>query len=180
MEAQQLASRDVGGFSDPYVLVKSGSKVFGSRDEYQTDQINLPVFKSYELTALFPGAEPLVIEVWDYDELFGDDLVGSTEIDLDDRWFSDDWRRLRQKPIEKRELNHPTSSLSQGNILCWLNIYPQEKAKLSYNRDWDITPEPSLDFEIRLSVMEVVNVPFMDIEGASDVFVKAYVDGYQE
>jgi len=43
---------------------------------------------------------PLVIEAWDYDDLFGDDLIGSTTIDLDDRFFNPNWRRLEDKPIE--------------------------------------------------------------------------------
>ena len=41
---------------------------------------------------------------------------------------------------------------------------------------WDISPEPLLDYEVRLSVMDTENVPCEDVEGTSDVFIKAYID----
>jgi len=63
-----------------------------------------------------------VIQAFDYDILFGDDLIGETEIDLDDRFYSVDWLALDQKPIEHRMLRHPSCDLSQGVISCWLEI----------------------------------------------------------
>lgn len=36
----------------------------------------------------FPGAPVLEIIAYDYDDLFGDELIGETKIDLDDRYFS--------------------------------------------------------------------------------------------
>jgi hypothetical protein len=32
--------------------------------------------------------------MWDYDLLFGDDMIGETVIDLEDRYFSADWQSL--------------------------------------------------------------------------------------
>jgi len=32
-----------------------------------------------------------VIEAMDYDELFGDELIGKTSVDLEDRYFSPEW-----------------------------------------------------------------------------------------
>ena len=44
--------------------------------------------------------------MWDYDDLFGDDLIGKTSIDLDDRFFNCQWSALTEKPIEYRDLWH--------------------------------------------------------------------------
>lgn len=44
----------------------------------------------------------MVIEAYDFDDLFGDDLIGKTVVDLDDRFFSGDWQALDEKPIEYR------------------------------------------------------------------------------
>ena len=51
---------------------------------------------------MFPGCPQLKIEAWDYDLLFGDDLIGETVVDLEDRYFSSDYRSVTQKPIEHR------------------------------------------------------------------------------
>jgi hypothetical protein len=36
------------------------------------------------------------------DDLFGDDLIGDTIIDLDDRFFSAEWDSINDKPVEYR------------------------------------------------------------------------------
>jgi hypothetical protein len=46
---------------------------------------------SFEFLNEYPGAPLLEIECWDYDEFFGDDEIGRTTIDLDDRYFSLGW-----------------------------------------------------------------------------------------
>jgi len=55
---------------------------------------------------VFPGCPLLKVEMWDYDMLFGDDLIGETIVDLEDRYFNSDFRSLLNKPIEHRRLSH--------------------------------------------------------------------------
>jgi hypothetical protein len=69
-------------------------------------------YKTYEFDGSFPGCAPLVIKLMDYDDMFGDELIGSTSIDLEDRYFSPEWQSIRQKLIELRDLYHPSSSIS--------------------------------------------------------------------
>jgi hypothetical protein len=42
----------------------------------------------YEFTVDFPGAPMIEIIANDYDDFFGDELIGKTFLDLDDRYFS--------------------------------------------------------------------------------------------
>ena len=107
-----FASRDIGSASDPYLKLKCGKRKYTERDNYQLDQPNPKFYKMYEFDAEFPGAPPLVIKAMDYDDLFGDDLIGKTSIDLDDRFFSPDWQFIEDKPIEERQIYHPSSSNS--------------------------------------------------------------------
>jgi len=76
----------------------------------------------YEFDAEFPGAPTLKIQAWDYDDLFGDDMIGETEIDLDDRFFNPDWASMRHKPVEYRQLYHKSSCGSQGVVKLWIEI----------------------------------------------------------
>jgi hypothetical protein len=41
---------------------------------------------------------------------------------------------------------------------------------------FDLTPKPSEEFEVRLVVYETRNIPMMDVEGTSDVYAKAFFD----
>ena len=91
LECFDLASRDIGSASDPYMVIRYGETFKSDRDLYQLDEANPKINRVYEFSGNFPGALPLSIEVWDYDDLFGDDLIGKTIIDLDDRFFSPDW-----------------------------------------------------------------------------------------
>lgn len=89
--AANLASRDIGSDSDPYFTVKCGTFEFSNRDRYKLDNSS-PVWNEYVCFPVnLPGSKTLVISAYDYDDLFGDDLIGTTEIDLDDRWFTPNW-----------------------------------------------------------------------------------------
>lgn len=94
LEASELASRDIGSDSDPYIKITFGELVISERDEYQLDEPNPKFNKSYEFSATFPGAPPIILELMDYDDLFTDDLIGKTIIDLDDRFFNPRWLSL--------------------------------------------------------------------------------------
>jgi hypothetical protein len=136
----------------------------------------------YEFDAEFPGAHPLKIQAYDYDDLFGDDLIGETTIDLDDRFFSPEWSSIRFKPVEFRHLYHPSSNGSQGVVKLWLEINPlkgknDESASSLDNKVWDLRPRPQKDYEMRVVVWDTKDIAMMDIEGTSDVFVRAKFDG---
>jgi hypothetical protein len=70
--------------------------------------------KHYDFESVFPGCPMLFIDAMDYDDLFGDDLIGSTSVDLEDRYFLPEWRALQNKPVEYRQIYHPSSACSQG------------------------------------------------------------------
>jgi len=41
---------------------------------------------------------------------------------------------------------------------------------------WDIAEEVGQEYQLRLSIYNTKNVPMMDAEGTSDVFIKAWID----
>lgn len=48
LEGFDFSSRDEGSFSDPYIVVKCGNKVYNKRDDYQLDEPNPKFFEMFE------------------------------------------------------------------------------------------------------------------------------------
>ena len=92
MRAINLAARDSDSASDPYVKVILGSDVRDCRDDHVEDDMEPDIYKMFQFQAVFPGCPQLKIQFWDYDLLFGDDLIGETTVDLEDRYFSSDFK----------------------------------------------------------------------------------------
>lgn len=179
VSAYDLSSRDNGSPSDPYLYITCNNKIYNERDNYQLDEPNPDFYKSYDFEGTFPGCSPIKIDVYDYDEIFGDDLIGTTTIDLEDRYFSLEWQALQEKPIEYRQIYHSSSSLSQGVVKCWVEINPislqPDEVKL-----WDISPRPPMELEVRICVFNATDMKMMDWEGTSDVFFRGFFDSKED
>lgn len=171
----QLASKDNGSESDPYVYVTLGDQVFNDRANYQNDEPNPDIYQRIDFEAVFPGCPMLKIQMWDADLIFGDDLIGETLIDVEDRYFSADWNSITDKPAEMRQLHHPSSKVPQGSIILWQEIIPTT-VNLNQVETWDIAPKPVDEFELRVVVWDTEGIPMMDVEGTTDGFFKLFLD----
>lgn len=79
---------DFNGMADPYIVLHCGKQKIVDKEHKINNQLN-PVFgRSFELDVTFPMESLLKIEIWDYDTLSADDLIGETTIDLEDRYFA--------------------------------------------------------------------------------------------
>eukprot|EP00490_Sorites_sp_Unknown_P025991 CAMPEP_0114659606 /NCGR_PEP_ID=MMETSP0191-20121206/18200_1 /TAXON_ID=126664 /ORGANISM="Sorites sp." /LENGTH=338 /DNA_ID=CAMNT_0001885365 /DNA_START=520 /DNA_END=1537 /DNA_ORIENTATION=+ len=98
---------------DPYLVVKIGKHKFDTRSDHLIKTKDVDFYKGFELPIKLPGPSKLIIEVWDYDGI-GDDFIGSTTIDIEDRYFSPNWRdygtlidtKKPDKPVEERTFGH--------------------------------------------------------------------------
>ena len=62
--------------------------------------------------------------------VFSDVLIGYTEIDLEDRFFSQRFRSLTDIPIEIRQLTNDSSEVSMGDASMWIEVFKsREKSK---------------------------------------------------
>ena len=68
--------------------------VISTRERYHKHTLNPDFYEKFEIPITIPGDARVTIEVWDWDGL-GDDFMGSTVIDIEDRWFCKEWRALR-------------------------------------------------------------------------------------
>jgi hypothetical protein len=94
------------------------------------------------LNAKLSEANRLVIELYDYDDIFPNELIGTTVIDIEDRYYDSNWRNLKHKPIELRSIRDPDLPEEQAQLLMWLEVY--DKSKRSEVPIWDITPPPEM------------------------------------
>ncbi|MBN3319754.1 FR1L6 protein, partial [Atractosteus spatula] len=86
--AFNLHPADPDGKSDPYIVLRLGKTEIKDRDNYIPKQLN-PIFgRSFEIQATFPMESLLSILIYDYDMVGGDDLIGETKIDLENRFYS--------------------------------------------------------------------------------------------
>ena len=99
LEAKGLTPMDVDMYgkpskSDPYLKVKLGDFKFDDRVNAIDDVVDVDFYKMIEMDAELPGTSQLIIDVMDKDTIGYDDLIGSTVIDLEDRWFDNRWQEL--------------------------------------------------------------------------------------
>ncbi|KAF1325644.1 Inositol polyphosphate 5-phosphatase, partial [Globisporangium splendens] len=179
------------GKSDPYLRMKLGKEKVDDRKNFIDDTTDPDFYKMYQINALLPGASILTIEAMDHDFVGGDDLIGRTTIDLEDRLFDQRWQdmgkmyetssRFRPKPLEIRTLNIPTSKAPMGTIKMWVDILTPNQAH-EYP-PIDISLPPPVDLELRVIVWKARNVPsFDEAEDMNDLFFRCWMEGsdYQE
>ena len=176
LEIRDLKPKDKLSDNDPYIKIYfGGEKKFDEQKYHHNDVKKVDWYKYYDILTVFPGDSTLKIEVWDYNPIFKDELIGETSIDLEDRYFNNDWQNLRFKPIETRKLDHPDIfGQQQGHILMWVDIF-DKKDSLNMT-PWQICPEPISKIELRLIIWETEGMRMADVEDTSDIYVTAYVD----
>ncbi|XP_060519219.1 otoferlin-like isoform X2 [Cylas formicarius] len=88
VKANDLHPMDLNGKADPYVVLILGSKRISDKDNYVSKQLN-PVFgKCFEIEATFPQDSILTVQIYDWDLVGSDEMVGETKIDLENRFYS--------------------------------------------------------------------------------------------
>ncbi|XP_013379026.1 otoferlin isoform X3 [Lingula anatina] len=88
VKATDLHPMDINGKADPYLLIRCGKTVINDKEHYVSKQLN-PVFgKGFDIEATFPMESILTVQVYDWDLVGADDLIGETKIDLENRYYS--------------------------------------------------------------------------------------------
>ena len=181
-----LAPLATSNSSNPYIVVTMHDKAeadallargfdghFSFRDEsnVRPNTVNPDFNFWHELDGMFPCISSLEVAVYDRGYVT-DTLIGSTTIDLEDRWFDKEWRRLRdiqQVPRENRTLFNHSSMVPQGKVEMWVEMYEPKTAV-----DIPIVPieAPQItEWELRLVVWETRKVPKIDDKRYTNMYV---------
>ncbi|KAF4030285.1 C2 domain [Phytophthora infestans] len=184
LRGQNLQAKNANGYSDPYLRLKLGSNRINDRSNACINTLKPEFFRMFEVETTLPGASQLDINVWDRG-LVSDQLIGSTTIDLEERWFHREWQEIgaanasekRLKPIEYRHLYVPQNrTTSQGFLQLWVDILAtQEAARID---PVDISLPAPKTFEVRVVVWRAENVQDQSQSEINDYFVKAWMESW--
>uniref|UniRef100_A0ABM0MBF2 Otoferlin n=1 Tax=Saccoglossus kowalevskii TaxID=10224 RepID=A0ABM0MBF2_SACKO len=88
VKSTDLHPADLNGKADPYLKILLGRHIVNDKENYISKQLN-PVFgKCFEFECTFPQESMLTVQVFDWDLVGVDDLIGETKIDLENRYYS--------------------------------------------------------------------------------------------
>jgi len=86
IDAEFTQSMDYNSDNDAYIVLKLGNKIIKDT-QVEQDQNNPKFYKCFEIEHEFPGPSTLSINFYDEDSIRPDDLIGTTEIDVERRYF---------------------------------------------------------------------------------------------
>ncbi|KAI4471231.1 fer-1-like [Holotrichia oblita] len=93
----KLRPKDMAGKSDPFLVAFMGNQHYNDAKNYIPKEIN-PIFgnngtclylcRCFEFSGTFPLDTVVTIQVWDWDRNSHHDLIGETQIDLENRYYT--------------------------------------------------------------------------------------------
>jgi hypothetical protein len=156
-----------GNLANPYLRVKLASSVEDRKYTHHQGTSKPQFYEFFEFHTTLPGPSMLKIQVKEWNKLYPvHEVIGQTEIDVEDRWFHKDWQELgtiessasKLKPIERRSLYKDATSIVQGLLDLWLEIRPEAEAR----QDPPVAfrgPE-NRKFEVRVICWKSKDIPF--------------------
>ncbi|GIY90049.1 otoferlin [Caerostris darwini] len=88
VKATNLEPSDATNTTDAYVVLQLGKQRLSDKENYVSKQLN-PVFgKCFEFVANFPSDSILHVQLFDWNLVGPDELIGETVIDLENRFYS--------------------------------------------------------------------------------------------
>jgi hypothetical protein len=160
-------SFDFNSENDSYLVVKLDKKKI--KDGKKIMDRNSPkFFSTFIFEHTLPGPSELKIKFYDYDPIKFDEFIGETVIDIEKRFFDQQWRNFKQHPIETRSIYHPSSSVEVGTTRLFVEMY-DKNMKIPPPRN--ISPRPTMEVELRVIIWEIWDIAAQDFEDVSDLFV---------
>ena len=198
VRCKNLAAKDnsllTGHKSDPYIVLSLVNQS-NSRDnvtvrcdkQKQYQELNPEFFLMRELHGVIPKQNLLRVEVWDWDRIGKDELIGFTEIDMESRFFSHRGYSGPGKAFlepgsvtESRILRNDVGQI-QGSVEMWVDIFDEEHRVGPVPRPIDIAPPPPIEMELRVVVWNTRDVIMVDEsineEAMTDIYVRCWMDG---
>lgn len=165
-------------FPDPYLDVHMGNEIkISGRNNFRPETSQPDFYRIEERDISLPEESRLEILMKTYEEIgLGDPLIGSTVIDLEDRWHSTKWKEKMEKgtvPIENRGLWRAGATDTGGTVELWVEMLSSEKA--SESQPSLLRAPPPNELEIRLVIWTTKQIKLVD-NGKCDVTFQVQLD----
>ncbi|CDJ42504.1 C2 domain-containing protein, putative [Eimeria tenella] len=141
--------------ANPYLVFSVGKTKMPFRAENKPGTLNPDFFTMWERDVAFPDESRLEISVWSAHEKLlqqvDDIFLGSTVIDLEQRWFSKEWQTFMKKnevPMEYRPLTRRPHGNVTGSLEMWVEMMDSQKAARVPR--FNLQKPSSTDIEIRV------------------------------
>lgn len=173
LRCMNLIAKDVTGSSDPYVELKIGNQT--QKTKIIEQNLNPEFHEMIEFKNIYIPKDGYVnINVYDWDLTSADDFIGSTYIDITNRWYHDEWNEYAHKPLEIRTLHHPNASGPQGVIELWVDILTNHDAKVC--KPIDISLPPPKPFVVRLIIWNAKKLACNDMNNMNDLYISGILN----
>jgi hypothetical protein len=137
---------------------------------------NPEFYTTYEFPNVkIPGSAIMTIDV-KKKTVIGNGYIGSTQVDLEERVFMPEWNIYDKKPVEKRNIEHPSRG-SRGRLEMWIDILkPSQREPATV-----IFPKVQIPYELRVIVWEAKECVYKNtVTECNDLFARGCVRNKDE
>ena len=155
-----------GNTSSTYLQCSLGKQTIDTKARCVSKSLHPEWREMFEFETVLPGPAVVRLQVKHHSSFSKDKDIGVTEIDLERRYFCDQWRRRRLSNIETRSLN--AKGLTQlaklfgntghGAVKLWVDIH-QQHSGVPIPSPVDIARPPTEHFQLRLIIWNAEGIP---------------------
>lgn len=165
-EARHLSPR-VGMFSpsetaDPFLVVRNGldpEETQNTRPVARVNSVNPEIQQVFELVTEFPKNNLLEVQVWNKDDIIGDDMIGQYTFDVEDLLVRAGGGTTFL-PAKFYSLFTPTSVMTQGKLKMKLDILTEDESRRI--RADEMQNADPLSYELRMVLWKTKDVRMPD------------------
>lgn len=145
----------------------------------QVDELNaskegsIEILETVEHSSRVDKVRPLTLNLVRRDFEFNEEVtIATTSLDIEQRFFCNSWRRLKDKPIETRNMVSTINGSLMGKCRLWLDIH--QKSDSSFAKKCVLKKPSANELEARLVVWGLDNY---QLEGRAGKREEIYVQG---
>ena len=162
-----------GNSSSTYLQCSLGKQTIDTKARCITKSTNPEWREVFEFETVLPGLATISLLVKHHSSFSKDKDMGVTEIDLERRYFCDQWRRRRlcnieTRPLTAKGLKHLAKSFGNtghGEVKLWVDIH-QQHSGAPIPPPIDISRPPNEHFQLRLIIWNAEGLP---LQGSNKV-----------